>query len=383
MQRIITGNIVLTDRVVFGHLAIEDDKIKSIEVLDSARENADIIVPGFLDIHFHGTGPYGVLTAEDISGIAAFEPRNGVTVFTPAMGACPREMMLDFLKSTRDLASSRQKGCAVCAGAHLEGPWLEYEHRGGMGKDMLAVPDSEILDEVIQTAAGTLKLVTLAPDIENGLLAVKKLSAAGCTVSIGHSGATPEVFSQAVDAGLSHVCHLFDAYSPRPVEEGVTQYCLADACLMEDRVTVELICDGFHVPPELIKLAVRLAGVDRITAITDSMQGTGLPNGTYLQEDGTYYYLDNESVCRALETGGIVGSCLTMKHAFANLVNKWGFSLVDAVKMTSANPARTIRLQNETGRLAEGFFADINILSAGTLELKECIVRGESCFQAE
>ena len=383
MQRIITGNIVLTDRVVYGDLVIEDDKIKSIRVQDPAKENADIIVPGFLDIHFHGIGPYGVLTAEDIAGIAAFEPRNGVTVFTPAMGACPWEMMLDFLRTTRELASSRKKGCAVCAGSHLEGPWLEYEHRGGMGKDMLAVPDDEILDKVIETAAGTLKLVTLAPDIENGLLAVEKLSSSGCTVSIGHSGAAPEVFSRAVDAGLSHVCHLFDAYSPRPVKEGVTQYCLADACLMEDRVTVELICDGFHVPVELIKLAVRLAGVDRIVTITDSMQGTGLPNGTYLQEDGTYYYLDNESVCRAVDGGGIVGSCLTMKQAFVNLVNKWGFSFVDAVKMTSTNPAKAIGLQNETGRFAEGFFADINILSPGTLELKECIVRGESCFLAE
>ena len=157
--------------------------------------------------------------------------------------------------------------------------------------------------------------------------------------------------------------------------------CLSDACLMDDRVTVELICDGFHVPPELVKLACRLAGIDRIVAITDSMQGTGLPNGTYCQEDGTYYYLDNDSVCRSLEEDvGIVGSCLPMKRAFTNLVNRWGFSLVDAVKMTSANPARVIGVEKETAALREGFFADINILAPGTCELRECIVRGESCF---
>ena len=213
--------------------------------------------------------------------------------------------------------------------------------------------------------------------------AIKKLKAAGCVISIGHSGATPACFTAAVDSGLSHVCHLFDAYDPRPVEGGVTQYCLSDACLMDDRVTVELISDGFHVPPELLKVACRLAGVDRIVSITDSMQGTGLPNDTYLMEDGTYYYLDNDSVCRSLEEGvGIVGSCLPMKKAFTNLI-KWGFTPVEAVKMTAANPARVIGLQNETGSLKEGFYADINILNPGDFTLKECIVRGESCFKAE
>ena len=380
-QRVLTGNLVLSDKVVYGSVTVEEERISRITEIEPQREDAEIIVPGFLDIHFHGTGPYGVLSFEDIAGVAAFEPQNGVTVFTPAMGACPRDMRVDFLRSCRRLAAERKSGCAVCAGSHLEGPWLDYEHRGGMGKDMLAVPDEESLDEVLKEAAGTLKLVTLAPDVPNGLAAVKKLSAAGVVVSIGHSGATPEEFTAAVEAGLSHVCHLFDAYDPRPVEEGVTRYCLSDACLMDDRVTVELICDGFHVPPELVKLACRLAGIDRIVAITDSMQGTGLPNGTYRQEDGTYYYLDNDSVCRSLEEDvGIVGSCLPMKRAFTNLVNRWGFSLVDAVKMTSANPARVIGVDKETAALREGFFADINILAPGTCELRECIVRGESCF---
>ena len=383
MQRILSGNLVLADQVVFGNLVIEDEKIKSLDITGPFKEGADVIVPGFLDIHFHGTGPHGIVSKEDLEGIAAFEPRNGVTAFTPALASCDRKLRVDYLHFIRELAAERRPGSAVCAGAHLEGPWLSVEYKGGMAEEMLTLPSDDEVDEVIRESAGCLRLVTMAPELENGLNAVRKLTAAGCTVSIGHSSATDEEFTRAADAGLSHVCHLFDAYAPRPVEEGVTQYCLADACLMDDRVTVEIICDGFHVPPKLVKLAVRLAGADRIVAITDSMQGTGLPNASYIQEDGYPYYLDNASVCRSEVDNGIVGSCLPMKRAFTNLVNKWGFSLVDAAKMTSSNPARVIGLGDVTGKLAAGFFADINILEAGTHELKECIVRGESCFKAE
>ena len=323
------------------------------------------------------------MTKEDIEGVASFEPSNGVTVFTPALGACGREMRLEFLRSVRELVRDPRPGRALCAGSHLEGPWLEYEHRGGMGADMLALPADKDVQEAIAEADGTLRLVTLAPELDNALNAIALLKKAGTAVAIGHSGASPEQFAGAVDAGLSHVCHLFDAYSPREVIEGVTRYCLADACLMEDRVTVELIVDGFHVPPELVKLACRLAGTERIVAVTDSMQGTGLPNAKYVQEDGTWYYLDNESVCRAVDGDhGIVGSCLTMKRAFYNLVRKWGFPLEEASRMTSGNPARVIGLDGCTGALVPGRFADVNILADEDLSLKECLVRGETAFEA-
>ena len=382
MSRILKGNIVSADQVFYGQLVIEGEKIRRIENGGPERAGENIIVPGFLDIHFHGTGPYSLISYDDLAGIAAFEPANGVTAFTPALASCEKKVRAEFLQNIRRLTSRRAPGCAVCAGAHLEGPWLSLEYKGGMAAEMLTLPAEEEVEDVLREGDGILRLVTLAPELPNGLNAVRKLSKAGCTVSIGHSSATVDEFTSAVEAGLSHVCHLFDAYPPRPVEEGVTQYCLADACLMDDRVTVELICDGFHVPKELVKLAIRLAGADRIVGITDSMQGTGLPNASYIQEDGYPYYLDNESVCRSEIDNGIVGSCLPMKRAFTNLVNKWGVSLVDAVKITSANPARVIGLGEVTGQLKAGFFADINILSGGNCELKECIVRGESCFRA-
>jgi len=383
MHKKITADLVLPQRTVWGVLTIEDGRIASIEEKGPFRPGEDIVVPGFVDIHFHGVGPYGTLTEEDINGIASFEPSCGVTAFTPALGASPRDLRLEFLRSVRELVRSPRSGNALCAGSHLEGPWLEYEHRGGMGADMLALPTDEAVNEAVSAADGTLRLVTLAPELDNALHAIALLKKAGVAVSIGHSGASPEEFEKAVDAGLSHVCHLFDAYSPREVIEGVTRYCLADACLMEDRVTVELIVDGFHVPPELIKLACRLAGTERIVAITDSMQGTGLPNARYIQEDGTYYYLDNDSVCRAVDGDhGIVGSCLTMKKAFSNLVRKWGFSLEEASRMTSLNPARVIGLDMVTGSLEPGKAADMNILAAEDLALKTCLVHGETAFEA-
>ena len=188
MKRIITADLVLPQRTVWGALTVEDGRITSIEEKGPFRPGEDIAVPGFVDIHFHGVGPYGTLTEEDINGIASFEPSNGVTLFTPALGASPRDLRLEFLRSVEELVRSPRPGNALCAGSHLEGPWLEYEHRGGMGADMLALPADEAVSEAISEADGTLRLVTLAPELDNALHAIALLKAAGAAVSIGQIG---------------------------------------------------------------------------------------------------------------------------------------------------------------------------------------------------
>ena len=113
MSEILTGNIVLSDQVVFGRLVIEGEKIAGIETLGPERAGEDVIVPGFLDIHFHGTGPHSIVTYEDLEGIAAFEPANGVTAFTPALASCDRQMRVDYLRNIRKLSAGRSAGCAV------------------------------------------------------------------------------------------------------------------------------------------------------------------------------------------------------------------------------------------------------------------------------
>lgn len=376
----IQGNLTLPQKSCHGILRVAGDIIESIEE-DGPVAPGDIwIVPGFIDVHFHGLGPYGVTDLNSLRGIAAFAPSTGVTRFTPALAACSWENELDFLRNIRELVAHPELG-AICAGAHLEGPYLSLSNRGGMAERFLRIPNKKDVEELIRTAAGTLRMVTLAPEIENAEMAIRCFHEAGATVSVGHTGCSPECFHHAVDAGVRHVCHLFDSFDPREVREGITLFSLADACLLDDRVTLELIADGFHVPFPLLQLAVKVASSKRIVVVTDAMQGTGLPDGRYRQESGEEYQLNNDSICRAVEAPyEIVGSCLTMVKAFRNLVLKIGYAPETASRILSENPARVIALEDVTGRLIPGLSADINLLSGTDYSLIECIIRGTRKF---
>ncbi|MDD3953979.1 MAG: amidohydrolase family protein, partial [Lentisphaeria bacterium] len=183
-------------------------------------------------------------------------------------------------------------------------------------------------------------------------------------------------------AGAGQVCHLFDTFEGRQVQGGVSQPCLTDAILLDDRVFVEIIADGHHVPPLLIELARRCAGAARIIAITDCMQGTGLPDGVYREGDGREFRLTNGEVCRLTDgSRGIVGSCLTMDAAFRNLTGKFGFSISEASRMLSGNPARALKLQDRSGELRAGLQADITILEPETQQVESCLVSGKRVFQ--
>ena len=149
--------------------------------------------------------------------------------------------------------------------------------------------------------------------------------------------------------------------------------------LIDDRVTCEVIMDGLHVSAPLVTLTRRAAGTNRIIAITDSMQGTGLPDRDYLMSDGRAYTLKNGDVCRQKENGSIVGSCLTMNQAFINMTEKFGFNASEASKALATNPARLLGLDKETGRLEPGMAADIAVLAKdGAVQM--CFVKGEKKY---
>ena len=376
----IRGNLTLPEKSCYGVVKLDGGKIAAAEEDGPVIPDAPWIVPGFIDIHFHGLGPYGVLSMDSLRGIAGFAPSTGVTCFTPAIASCDWHEELNFLKNVRFLNSNPGDG-ARCMGSHLEGPYLSLSNRGGMAERYLRIPNETEVKELIDTAEGTLRLVTLAPELPNAEQTIRQFHEAGVTVSAGHTGCTPECFRRAVDAGVRHVCHLFDSFDGREVREGVSQFSLADACLLDDRVTLELIADGFHVPFPLFQLAVKAASSKRIVVVTDAMQGTGLPDEKYRQESGEEYQLNNDSLCREVEPPhGIVGSCLTMKKAFRNLVVKLGYAPETASRMLSANPAGVIGIEKETGRLLPGLSADFNILSAKDFSLRECIVCGKTAW---
>jgi len=385
MTKEFTGNLVFPDRCVFGILTCENDKIASIKILDKGpREDADLILPGFISLHFHGLGPYNVNgDADNLRGIMAFSPKTGVTGICPTLGAASPEMTDVFLANVKKLSCLSGLG-AKMLGSHLEGPFIIENHKGGMEADYLLKPTLKRAQEFLDIAGGTLKIITLSPELPGAIEVIQLLKKNHVVVSAGHTGASPDVFEKAVDGGISLVCHLFDTFAGRCVKDGVSQYSLADAVLLEDRVFIEVILDGIHVPKGLLELARRAAGVSRLVGITDSMVGTGLPDQDYSMADGRLFHLENGDVCRLKgDHGGIVGSCLTMDQAFRNLVTKFGFSYSEASQLLSTNPARALQLEKETGKLEKGLQADLTILSPQDYIVKECLVAGKTEYLAE
>ena len=377
----LTGNLVLPGELCFGELTIGGGVIDGITRQGEARSGAPLILPGFIDLHFHGLGPYGTGDRDSLRGIAEFAPRTGTTGICPALSPDRWKKIMAFVQNGAFLAKSEHAG-AHFLGTHLEGPFIAPDAKGGMNAQYLRAASVAELEALLEVAEGTLRVMTLSPEILDGMDLIRLACSRGVQVSIGHTHCTPDLFSQAVSAGAGQVCHLFDTFEGRQVQGGVSQPCLTDAILLDDRVFVEIIADGHHVPPLLIELARRCAGAARIIAITDCMQGTGLPDGVYREGDGREFRLTNGEVCRLTDgSRGIVGSCLTMDAAFRNLTGKFGFSISEASRMLSGNPARALKLQDRSGELRAGLQADITILEPETQQVESCLVSGKRVFQ--
>lgn len=375
------GNLVLPDVVCYGELMVADGMIGEIVRLGEFRLGQPLILPGFIDLHFHGLGPFGTESLDSLRGIAEFAPSTGTTGVCPAMSAEPWENLLNFVKNGAVLAKSKPAG-AHFLGTHLEGPYIYPPAKGGMNGNFLRAASVSELDTLLAASDGTLRVLTLSPEIPGAFDLIRLASSHGVQVSIGHTRCTPELFAKAVGAGAAQVCHLFDTFEGRQTQNGVSQVSLTDAILIDDRVFVEVIVDGQHVPPALIELTRRCAGIERIIAITDCMQGTGLPDAVYREGNGREFRLTNGDVCRLTdESQAIVGSCLTMDQAFRNLTGKFSFSVGDASRVLSANPARALKIADHTGQLKTGLQADIVILTAETHQVATCIVAGKTAFQ--
>jgi len=375
------GNLVLADEVCYGELTIAGETIESITRLDEFRSDQSLILPGFIDLHFHGLGPFGTENLQSLQGIAEFAPRTGTTGVCPTLSADTWENLLAFAKNGALLTRSKLHG-AHFFGTHLEGPYIAPEAKGGMNERFLRAASLSELEKLLAAAEGTLRVITISPEIPGAFDLIRLASSSGVQVSIGHTRCSPALFAEAVSAGARQVCHLFDTFEGRQVRNGVSLVSLTDAILIDDRVFVEIIVDGHHVPAALIELAKRCAGVDRIIAISDCMQGTGLPDAVYKESDGREFRLTNGDVCRLTDgSRAIVGSCLTMDEAFRNLTRKFSFSIPEASRVLSANAAKALKLEARTGQLKVGLQADIVILAAATHQVEACLVAGKCVFE--
>ena len=377
---LIKGRVVAPFQVIEeGGILIEKGKIVKVGEIKEFPSSAkifnipgSIIVAGFIDIHMHGLGKHGPKGKENIMGMSCLQPRYGTTGFVPTLASATHKEYLEFLQDVKEVIKAQPEKGAKVLGAHSEGPYINPAMKGGMDEKYLRLPRREEYQELIRTAGKDLRMMTLSPELPGSIDLISSLSKNGTVVSIGHSIAKEKDLRKAIEAGLTHICHFYNAFPPpREKELGVREPALTDICLSSDGLTAEVICDGIHVHPTMIRLAIKAMGIENMVAITDSMVGTGLPEGVYEMSDGRKYFTKKEEVARLVEDRRIiVGSILTMNYALRNLVKKCGLSLPQASRLTSLNPAKVIGMDKITGSVEVGKKADLAILDANF----ECLI---------
>jgi N-acetylglucosamine-6-phosphate deacetylase len=351
---------VVTHDAILDPGWIEVDGSRIVAVGGSAPSHIDVdlanryVVPGFVDTHVHGGGG-GAYTSADpdsIAKVATFHRSHGTTSTIASLVSASAE---NLEQQVTVLAESVRSG--VVAGIHLEGPWLSPGKKGAHDPAVLRPPTATEVGRLLELADGTIRMVTIAPELDGGLAAVEQVVAAGAVVAVGHTMATYDQARQAMDAGATVATHLYNAMpSLHHREPG------AVAALLEDpRCTVELVADGHHVHPAMLDLAVRAAGVDRVSLITDAMQAAGLGDGEY--ELGGRAVKVRNGLVRLRDGDSIAGSTLTMDAAFRFVVREIGVSLVEAARMAATNPAGALGL-GDVGALRTGLQADLVLLDS-------------------
>ena len=352
---------------------IDGEKISKIGDFSSA-EGLDltglVVMPGLIDMHIHGCGgaDTGDATPEALETMSQTLVKNGVTSF------CPASMTLSFEELTKIFANidamKDKVGGAYIHGANMEGPYIAMSKKGAQNPLYVRNPDKEEFKKLYEGCNGAIKVVDIAPECDGGDEFIKEIQPI-CPVSIAHTDAGYDESVHAIELGVRHITHLFNAQSGLHHRKPGVVGAAFDVG-RANGVRAELICDGLHIHPATLRIAFREMGEDGTVIISDSMKAAGCPDGDYDLGGQPVYVRDGKAL---LADGTIAASTSNVYKELKNVIS-FGIPEKQAVKSATINPAKAIRVDDKTGSIEEGKLADILVVDKD-YNIKLVIVKGE------
>jgi N-acetylglucosamine-6-phosphate deacetylase len=381
MQMVVTAERLWDGTSLHQHplILIEDGKIDSIATRETTQLPAGARVldfpgatlgPSFFDVHIHGAAGHDVMeaTSEALDTMGTFLASRGTSAYLATTVTAPLDATLRALDGlANQIAKLPEPGRARPLGIHLEGPFLSHQKRGVQPPEHLLAPSIATFDRLIDAAHGHVRLMTIAPELPGAIELTAHATSRGIRVSVGHSNATASETRAAIAAGAVSATHTFNAMRPLDHREpGILGTVLTD-----DDLYAELICDGVHTDPEIVRLWWKAKGPERAILVTDAMAAAGMPEGEY-QLGGFPVHVESG---RATARGVLAGSVLTLDRALANFIQFTGANIEQALPLLSSNPAAMTGLAHRAGSLAPGKSANFVAVDA-TGKLVSTIIGG-------
>lgn len=364
-----------------GKFEKKDIYIKDALFTDQAAEAEDgqvidasgcVAIPGLTDIHFHGCMGYDFCdgTREAIDAMAVYEASVGVTNIVPASMTLSEEELLGICKAAKAyMEEGVQDKKALFWGINMEGPFVSTAKKGAQNGAYIHKPDLEMFDRLQRASGNCVKLLDIAPE-EEGAMELIKQRHDQVVISLAHTCADYDIAREAFRKGADHVTHLYNAMNPYTHRAPG----LIGAAADEEKVQVELICDGVHIHPAAVRTTFKIFGDDRIILISDSMRATGLEDGDYTLGGQDVKVTGNLAT---LKDGTIAGSVTNLIDCMRTAVLKMGIPLESAVKCAAVNPAKCVGIYDSCGSITPGKYADVILLEQESLSLRQVICRGQ------
>lgn len=385
------GKLILKDRILLkGYVCIENKIITAVGEGDTDEKNyavidvkGNYISPGFIDIHVHGGGGHDFMdaTEEAFIAIAKIHAAHGTTSMMPTTLTAEKEDLLNTL-DTYDRIKDKHCNGAAFVGLHLEGPYFSMNQRGAQDPKFIRDPDPDEYKEIISRSS-YIKRWSAAPERKGAIEFGKYLKQKGILASMAHTDAVYEEALEAFNNGYTLLTHFYSAMSGVTRRNAHRYAGVVEAGYLHDELDVEIIADGIHLPPPLLKLIYKIKGPDHTALVTDAMRAAGMPEGdSYLgNKKNAFKVIVEEGVAKLPDKSAFAGSVALADRLIRTMIEKAEVPLVEAIRMITATPARILGLENKIGLLKDGHDADLVIFDE-KINIRYTFVKGIQVYQS-